>query len=263
MKKTHSAVTEGGSASARYRQVVVGSRSIPALLFFECCVILSGIPGAAGLFLRKSVWPRLFGSCGRGCVFAQGVTLRHPRRIHLGNRVVVSEGCILDGRHDTDGCAVWLGDDVILSNHVLISCKNGKIRIGNRTGINAQTIVQSTNHCSVEIGEDVVIGPRCYIVGGGNYHTDRVDIPIRMQGIRPDNGVRIGSDVWLGAHVLVHGGVEVGSGSIAASGAVLTRSVPDRSVCMGVPARVVRTRGEPIGPPADVDRFSPEPEKDR
>ncbi|HSO67298.1 MAG TPA: DapH/DapD/GlmU-related protein, partial [Desulfatirhabdiaceae bacterium] len=115
---------------------------------------------------------------------------------------------------------------------------------GNHTGINAQTIIQSTNQCPVRIGRDVIIGPRCYIVGGGNYHTDRLDVPIRLQGIRPDGGVQIESDVWLGANVTVHGGVTLGAGSIAASGSVITRSVPGGSVCMGVPSRVVRNRAD-------------------
>ncbi|MGD9972859.1 MAG: hypothetical protein AB7S77_07350 [Desulfatirhabdiaceae bacterium] len=242
MKKTHSAITKGGSAWSRYGQVVVGSPSIGFFLYFEWCTLLSVIPGAAGLFLRKRFWPRLFGSCGRGCAFGSHIVLRHPNRIHLGNRVVISEGCILDARHDSSPHAIVLGDDVILSNQVMLSCKNGAITIGNDTGINAGTIIQSTNACPVSIGADGIIGQRCFIVGGGNYHTDRLDIPIRLQGIRPDGGVIIESNVWLGANVTINGGVTVGSGSIAASGSVITRSVPAHSVCMGVPARVVKNR---------------------
>jgi galactoside O-acetyltransferase len=244
MKKTHAAITGGGSAWSRYRRVVVGRDSIIYFLYYEWCMMLSGMPGAAGLFLRKIYWPRLFESCGRGCAFASHITLRHPNRIHLGDRVVISEGCILDARHDSNPCSVILEDDIILSNNVMISCKNGDIQIGKHTGINAQTIIQSTNQCPVRIGRDVIIGPRCYIVGGGNYHTDRLDVPIRLQGIRPDGGVQIESDVWLGANVTVHGGVTLGAGSIAASGSVITRSVPGGSVCMGVPSRVVRNRAD-------------------
>ena len=242
MTKTHAAVTEGGSAVTRYQDVVVGDRSLRATAYYEWCMWLAWIPGALGLFLRKTFWPRLFGSCGKGVVFAQNVILRHPRRIHIGDRVVISEGCILDARNKGANEVIVLGDNVILSNNVMISCKNGTVKIGARTGINAQTIIQSTNHCPVSIGADVIIGPRCYIVGGGNYNTDRLDIPMWRQGIKDDGGVAIENDVWLGANVTVLGGVSLKKGCIAAAGAVIVNSVSSMAICGGVPAKIIKMR---------------------
>lgn len=242
MKKTHDAVTAGGSAMSRYQDVVVGNRSLKTFVYYEFCMFLSPMPGAIGLFLRKIFWPRLFGSCGKGAAFATGIVLRHPHRIHIGSRVVISEGCIMDARNENDVHAIVIGDDVILSNSVMVSCKNGTIKIGENTGINAQTIVQSTNKCPVSIGSDVIIGPRCYIVGGGNYSTDRLDIPIRLQGIKNDGGVTMHDNVWLGSGVTVLGGVSMGTGSIAAAGAVITKDIPTNSVVAGVPAKIVKYR---------------------
>mgnify|MGYP002795024165 CR=1 FL=1 len=244
MKKTHAAVTGKGSALSCYQNVVVGSHSIPYLLFFEWCQFLSIVPGAAGFFLRKIFWPRLFASCGRGTNFGSNIIVRHPGRIHLGNNVVLSEGCILDGRSEDNAKAIVLDDDVILSNDVMLSCKNGAIFIGARTGINARSIIQSTNNCPVHIGADVIVGQMSFVVGGGSYNTDRLDVPIREQGIRNDGGVVLENDVWLGANVSVLGGVTVGHGSIVAAGAVVTKTVPSRSVCRGVPAKIIGTRGK-------------------
>ena len=244
MKKTHAAVTTGGSAMSRYQDVVVGSRSLKTFVYYEFCMFLSLLPGALGLFLRKIFWPRLFGSCGKGVAFAAGIILRHPGRIHIGDRVVISEGCILDGRSEDNAPSIVIGDDVILSNSVMVSCKNGTIKIGANTGINAQTIVQSTNACPVSIGEDVIIGPRCYIVGGGNFNTERLDIPIRLQNIKYDGGVIIEDDIWLGANVTVLGGVKMGKGSIAAAGAVVTNTIPTKAICAGIPAKIMKMRGE-------------------
>lgn len=65
------------------------------------------------------------------------------------------------------------------------------------------------------------------------------------QGLRDDEvGVEIGADVWLGANVTVLPSVTMGRGSVAAAGAVVTKSVGERAVCAGVPARVVKVRGE-------------------
>ena len=63
-----------------------------------------------------------------------------------------------------------------------------------------------------------------------------------QQGIKFDGGVILENDVWLGANVTVLGGVNIGSGSILSAGAVVTKSVPSMSVCVGVPARVVKNR---------------------
>jgi galactoside O-acetyltransferase len=95
----------------------------------------------------------------------------------------------------------------------------------------------------VEIGADVFVGPMGYITGGGNYRIDRVDIPIWRQGMEEMGGSRIADDCWLGARATVLGGVAVETGSVIGAGAVVTRNVAARSICTGVPARVVRTRG--------------------
>ncbi len=158
--------------------------------------------------------------------------------------MVISEGCILDARNEKLHNILVLEEDVILSNNVMISCKNGTVKIGARSGIGAQTIIQSVNNCPVSIGADVIIGPQCYIIGGGNYNINRFDIPIWRQGTKDDGGVKIESDVWLGANVNVLGGVTLCTGSVAAAGAVVTKSIPTRSICMGVPAKVLRTRRE-------------------
>jgi acetyltransferase-like isoleucine patch superfamily enzyme len=242
MEKTHAAITSKGSPLKKYQEVMVGRSSLAALLYYELCILLTPVPGALGLVLRKLLWPRMFGSCGKGCTFAANIVIRHPGRIHLGKSVIISEGCILDGRHGSASNSIVLGDNVILSNGVMLSCKNGTIVIGDNTGLNAQTIVQSTNDCPVIIGKDCVIGQRCFIIGGGNYNIDRVDIPIREQGIKKDRGAILEDDIWLGGNVSVLGGVIMGKGSVAATGSVITRSVSAYSVNMGVPARTVRAR---------------------
>ncbi len=240
--KTHAAATSGGNALRRYQDLIVGNRSWWGLIYFEWCMLLQLAPGALGLMLRRLFWPRLFGSCGSGTVFASGVVLRQPGRIHLGRRVVVSENCVLDARHEGRERVLVLGDDVNLSNDVMISCKNGAVEIGPRSGVGANTIIHSAEGNPVKVAADVVIGPQCYLVGGGNYNLDRLDLPIGQQGIKPDGGVSIGEGAWLGAGVKVLGGVSMGAGSVAGAGAVVTGDVPALGICLGVPAKVVGHR---------------------
>lgn len=242
MQKTHQALSGKGSPLAKYQDVQIGSRSLLTFLYYEWCMILAPLPGAAGMLLRQLFWPRLFAECGKGCLFAPGITLRHPGRIRLGNSVIISEGCILDARHESEAVSITLGDNAMFSANVMLSCKNGTIRIGSDCGVNAQTIVQSTNGCPVEIGPDCLIGQQCFIVGGGSYNIDCLDMPVRKQGIRNDGGVRLEGDVWLGGKVTVLGGVTMGRGSVAGAGAVLTKSVGPYTVSAGVPAKVIKMR---------------------
>jgi acetyltransferase-like isoleucine patch superfamily enzyme len=242
MQKTHEAVTGKGSPLAKYQDVMVGSRSLLSFLHYEWCMMLGPLPGAVGMLLRKIFWPRLFASCGKGCLFAPGIVLRHPGRISLGSSVVISEGCVLDARHESATVAISISDNVTLSNHVMLSCKNGTIRIGDNCGLNSQTIVQSCIGCPVEIGPDCILGQRCFLIGGGSYHFDRLDIPIREQGNKVDGGVRLEADVWLGGNVTVLGGVTMGRGSVAGAAALLTKSVGAYTVSAGVPAKVIKTR---------------------
>lgn len=240
--KTHSAVTKGGSPLKRYQDVIVGKYSFLDFLYFEWCAWIGIVPGAIGLFLRKIFWPKLFQSCGRGTTFGVGITLRHPHRISLGNNVIVSDGCILDARNDQEDKVIEIGNDTIMSNDVMISCKGGTVKIGERTGLGAQTIIQSINNCPVDMGDDVIIGPQCYVVSGGNYQIARKDIPISQQGMIDDGGLKIEANVWLGGKVTVLGGNTIGTGSIVAAGAVVNKSIDTMTVCGGVPVRELKKR---------------------
>ena len=240
--KTHQAVTREASGLRRYQDVMVGSRSLATTLYFEWCSWLAPIPGAFGLVMRKIFWPKLFRHCGTGVMFGANMILRHPGRISIGKNTVLSESVLLDARHSTETNAIRIGEEVILANNTMISCKEGTVEIGNRTGIGAYTVIQSAQHCPVSIGEDAILGPRCYLVGGGNYQTDRSDVPIAQQGIRPSDGCRVGSGAWLGANVSVLDGARLGEGSIAAAGAVVVKPVAAREIVGGVPARTISQR---------------------
>jgi maltose O-acetyltransferase len=95
---------------------------------------------------------------------------------------------------------------------------------------------KAVSHRTVErrIGADVAIGPRCNIVGGGTYNTERLDVPMWKQGVRTGYSVLVEDDIWLSAAVSVLGGVRVGHGSIVGAGA-------DRSDGAPAPRRALAT----------------------
>jgi maltose O-acetyltransferase len=95
----------------------------------------------------------------------------------------------------------------------------------------------------LEIGDDVMMGPFVVILTANHRH-DESGIPMRVQGMT-QAPVRIESDVWIGAQVVILPGVTIGRGAIVAAGAVVTRDVLPGSVVGGVPAKVIRQRGGP------------------
>ncbi len=68
------------------------------------------------------------------------------------------------------------------------------------------------------------------------------DIPISLQGYRPERAVTISDDVWIGRNAVVLPGVTIGRGAIVGAGAVVTHSVPDYAIVAGVPAKILRFR---------------------
>jgi acetyltransferase-like isoleucine patch superfamily enzyme len=230
----------GGSRSAlrRYQDLVVGDRGFWRLLLYEAVVLFSSwVPGALGLVLRKVTYPLLLGSVGRGVVFGQGVVLRHPHKIHLADHVIVDDLVVLDAKGDTNQ-GIHLGEGVFLGRGSILSCKNGDIVLRARTNLGFHCEVFSGSR--VEVGEDGLLAAYAYVVGGGHEFESTEKAVLEQE--RTSHGVALGRSVWLGAGAKVLDGVRVGDLVVVGAGAVVTDDLPDGSVAVGVPARVVRVR---------------------
>lgn len=93
----------------------------------------------------------------------------------------------------------------------------------------------------VDFGSYVLTADGCRFLSGSRYHSfDRLDVPVALQGgyLRR---IRIGDDSWIGANAVVMD--DVGSQSVVAAGAVVTKLVEARTIVAGVPARCVGSRG--------------------
>lgn len=92
----------------------------------------------------------------------------------------------------------------------------------------------------LELDDEVLIGFESVLLSH-THRSDEVGVAIQRQGMF-SAPVKIGARAWLGMRVLVLPGVEIGEDAIVASGAVVTKSVPPRTVVAGVPAQVLRER---------------------
>lgn len=131
------------------------------------------------------------------------------RRFSLGQYSVVESGACINN-------AVG---DVIIGDHTRIGLHNtviGPVTIGNHVNLAQGITVTALNH-----------------------NFDNVELRIDEQGIST-NPVTIADDVWIGANAVVLPGVSIGSHSVVAAGAVVTKDVPAHSLVAGVPAKIIR-----------------------
>jgi len=219
----------------RYCLKAVGDARISRLLKYELVTLLFGnLYGGPGYVLRKWFWPALFKKTGGGLIPGRGISLRHPGKVALGNRVAIDDHVLIDACGAGDE-GIIIGDDVIISRNCVIQGKTGPVHIGSRTDIGCNTILSSVTGIFIE--EAVLIAGNCYI-GGARYHTEDAAQPIMDQGIYSKGPVHIGTGTWLGAGVTVLDGVRIGKNCIIGAGSVVTRDIPDFSVAAGVPARI-------------------------
>jgi acetyltransferase-like isoleucine patch superfamily enzyme len=134
-----------------------------------------------------------------------------------------------------------IGERFCSENDVTLAPRGGSIQIGHNCFVGKGTLIQATSGTSVLIGDDVMVANMVTIVASNHSTSDRTT-PMKRQ---PEFGVgiRIGSDVWIGAHAVLTDGIDVGDGAVVAAGAVVTRDVPAYAIVAGVPARQIRSRG--------------------
>ncbi len=128
-----------------------------------------------------------------------------------------------------------LGADSWIAGDALV---RGDVEFGAHCTVNRYAMISGKVRC----GDGVRIASHVSIVGF-NHGFDDPSVPIHMQK-HESLGITIGDDVWIGANAVVLDGVNVGKGAVIAAGAVVSKDVPDLAIVGGVPAKVVRYRGQ-------------------
>jgi len=223
-----------------YQEMFIGEKSPVSLLKYEMITtFFGGIPGAAGLLLRKTFYKGLFRAVGKNVVFGKNITLRHPHKINIGNSVIIDDNCILDAKGENNQ-GIFIGNRVTIGRNSALICKNGDITIGSNVNITPSVNLIVAPGGKIEIGDNVEIGSFSHF-SAGTYSVERSDILPSAQG-RISRGIIVKDLVMIGAGVTVLDGVTIGRSSIIGAGSVVTKSIPEHSVAFGVPAKVVRER---------------------
>ena len=165
----------------------------------------------------------------------------HCQRLVIGKQCFIDDGVTLFAH--PDGGEIRLGEGVHIYRGTIIEIgKGGSVTIGDHSHIQSHCNIKGFLS-STRIGRNVQIAPHC---GFSPYEHGFHDTgaSIREQAITSKGDIVLADDVWLGLNVQVLDGVSIGKGTVIGAGAVVTKSMPANSICVGVPARVLRQRGE-------------------
>ena len=225
----------------KYQELVVGREGVFSLLRYEFLTFFFGpLSGALGFWLRGRSYPRLLRQVGRGTVFGKNLTLRHPHKIAIGRQVTIDDYCVLDAKGEQNN-GIVLGDNVLISRNTVLGCKGGDIIVGSNSNVANNSLLHSET--CLRLGENVLVGAYSYLVAGGTHGDEDPDLPIMHQASRSKGGILLEDNVWLGANVKVLDGARIGRDTIIGAGSVVTGEIPEFSVAVGIPARVIRKRG--------------------
>lgn len=108
------------------------------------------------------------------------------------------------------------------------------IEIGENFFANHNTVILDGG--SVVFGSNVFIAPNCGFYTAGH----PIDFERRNQGLEYAYPITVGSNVWIGGGVQVMPGVSIGSNTVIGGGSVVVRDIPDGTVAVGNPCRVIR-----------------------
>lgn len=178
-----------------------------------------------------------------------------------GCNSVLLESCLFNKSNvivDGSGNKVTLSGE-IYNCKINVSGNNNTIIIKNNCKIYNTTIFLNSHNSVLSIDEDSTIGSGCIVCMGAGKNIsigkrcmfgDCIDVwntdshPIysleTKQIINCSKDVFIGDDVWIGKYVVVLKGAHIGNGAICGMKSMVTKEIPSCSLCVGMPARVIK-----------------------
>lgn len=133
-----------------------------------------------------------------------------------------------------------IGQGTLIRSHSdLFSSEQGELVIGEGCDIGNRARIAAGR--SVVLGSHVLTGPNVTIIDYNHQYRDP-SVPIMHQGNTSyeEMGIEIGEGSWIGANAVVVGHVNIGKHCVVGANSVVIRDIPDYSVAVGNPAKVVK-----------------------
>lgn len=162
----------------------------------------------------------------------------------LSNKIYAGKNCYFEG-----SSLIQLGKNIIFGDGtkiIAISSFNSShadqkfnpvIKIGNNVQVTANLHVYAMKEIVIE---DNVLFAANVFLSDGFHGYDKIGIPYKDQPISNLGAIHIGEGSWIGQNVVVMPWIQVGKFSIIGANSVVTKSIPEYSIAVGIPARVIK-----------------------
>jgi len=127
-----------------------------------------------------------------------------------------------------------MGEGAVIEDFATVNNGVGDVFIGDRTIIGIGNVIIGP----VKIGNDVMFAQNI-VASGLNHGYEDVSMPPAAQKVSTAL-ITIADNVWIGANSTITAGVTIGKHSVIGGGSVVTKDVPEYSVAVGNPAKVIK-----------------------
>ena len=127
-----------------------------------------------------------------------------------------------------------IGANSIIEDFATINNGVGDVSIGNNVGVGLSNVIIGP----VKLGNYVMLAQNI-VISGLNHGYEDVTTPPRKQKVVTKQ-ITIEDDVWIGANCVITAGVTIGKHAVIGAGSVVTKDIPQFSVAVGNPARVIK-----------------------
>lgn len=179
--------------------------------------LLARFSGYYWLAITQTLYRPAFGAIGSRSRIIRPLKMRNMENIFIGNRVTIARDSWLFTLPALKNCVpkLVIGDGCQIGNFNHITCVN-----------------------SVILGSKVLTADRVHI--SDNSHSyENPDVPILDQPVVSKGSVTIGSGSWLGENVSILS-CNIGRNCVIGANAVVTKDIPDYSIVVGIPGRVIK-----------------------
>ncbi len=170
----------------------------------------------------------------------KGIPVLWYMRMKYRNRVIICSGCTINLRSSFEGAnKIYqnsrFNGSMGYGSYIAPNCKI-HAHIGRFTSIAPDV---ECNHGTHPIGLPNVTTSPMFFSTQKQTGTTFAD-SMKFQEFKPT--IEIGNDVWIGQKVFMVGGIKIGDGAVVLAGAVVTKDVPPYAIVGGVPAKVMKYR---------------------
>lgn len=176
----------------------------------------------------------------------------------VGSGTILGAGFGFENRGDPNLIRLRIGNQSVINSTIILERDTGQVSIGDRTFINAGTVIICA--ADIKVGSDVLMAWGVTVIDHNSHSVHWSDRANDVEQCRlglleggypevarrknwevvPMAPVVIGDKAWIGFNSIILKGVHIGEGAVIAAGSIVTKDVPPYCIVAGNPAKIVR-----------------------